>query len=334
MVPRLNELQETSSYVNIEERLDEPYEPKAAKSPAAVAKAGSHSRKLTDDEIREMRKKQQERAMRAVTDINKYIKDDLENLHSQGDADEEEEEEKEEEMNAYVDFKKKLRKEIEELNIEEPLPSPEASEKSERELKNLMDEYSRTVDRANNEIMAKVLNAQAPSSAKETKKKAVHFQSDELQQFSQRLDRDNSEDEEDDEEEEEDYYDDEDLEGIDQEPDSDDEPKAPDGNTCVIKVKHTNLESASARVLSNSSVPKIESPADIYKVFYQPKSILKVKENQTDESTMVSMRIAQSANDVLKSEKNKENEDSFKFEPQKVSLQQKYGLCVRTASQP
>lgn len=319
-------LQENSSYVNIEEKLDEP-----SGNVAKPAKAGS-KRRPTDDEIKELRRKQQERAMRAVTDINKYIKQDLETLHSHEDEEEEEEEEGEE-VKADADFTAKLSKEIEELNIED---STATSANREKELTDLMAEYSKTVDRANNEMMSKILNAQAPAASavsKETKKKAVHFQSDELQELSNKLDRHHQDD--DDSEDEYSYEDEDDLEGIDQEEDSDDQddnepepPKEAAANTCVIKVKHSAVEPASGvKVLSNSSVPRIESPADIYKVFYQPKSILKVKENQEGaaaEST-VSMRIAQSAAtatanvDELKSDKNKENEDSFKFEPQKVS---------------
>lgn len=186
------------------------------------------------------------------------------------------------------------------------------SKTDEAELKNLMSEYDKQVDRENNKKMAKILNANAKSIKGSEEKKHVKWSDPESKSEYIDIDDDDHDDDYDDYDDDEDYY--EEDEATSEPADEEEASKQP----AVIRIKHTSnktLEEIDRRNRLSRDKPELNSPGDIYNVFYKPKSIL--KQSSKENIPVVSHQDQDSKKTISKeSPKNAENQ---KFEPEKVS---------------
>ena len=149
-----------------------------------MPKKPAASKQFTEEEKKELRKKQQQRALEFQRKIDEELKNETERIHSQYRStkmetvdDEEEEEEEEEETEAeeetqQSDFFENFEKEISNLEINDPFLS-KPTEKSNAVVKadnkeadltygqfyfeDMLKEYEKNIDRENNQQIGKTL---------------------------------------------------------------------------------------------------------------------------------------------------------------------------------
>ena len=147
-----NLYQEQGEYVNIEEKLDD-VQPKAA---AAVRK------QLTEDEKKEIRSKQQERALKTQAEIDKKLKQ--ENKMSCGisitqDSDDEDDDD---DNNNKISNKENSKPQLEKQIIKQPVSKDQPNLKFEDMLK----EYEQSLNRENNSYVQEILEKNVPTTFK------------------------------------------------------------------------------------------------------------------------------------------------------------------------
>lgn len=101
---------------------------------------------------------------------------------------------------------------------------------------------------------------------------------------------------------------------------SSDESEVEDEEPCpsVINFRHTVASDEYERNLMLSrDKPCLNSPGDVYKVFYKPKSILKTHKNS--ESVTKSNQVKEDYSIKENEQKFEGKESSFKYEPEKVN---------------
>ncbi|CAF1001401.1 unnamed protein product [Brachionus calyciflorus] len=278
-----NLLQEKGEYVNIEEKLeDEPIKQKSQKE-------------ISEEEKREIRRKLQEKALQTSLELENEIKKDFKSLYKpkenkiekvEENTEEEEEEDVVQIVNNGPNFMSQLEEDIKNLDLGEKF------DEDDEQLRNLMSEYDKGINRENNKQIEKDLKKQVKwSNVEESQAKKVE---------NSQYDEDDFEYSESDEEEEEEEDDEIAEEYVKVEP-------------IKIQIKHTAnefIEEQDRRLRLSREKPEINSPADIYSVFNKPKSILKKTSLTPIES-----------DHILPVEHKKvepKNAEMEKFEPQKA----------------
>ena len=320
---------EKSEFVNIEEKIDEP--PKetsnliAPASSSTTSLTSSTKKTMTDEEKKELRKKLQEKALRIQTELDAKLKET--NMQSKNkvaiekDSDDDDSDDEDEENNLKIDesyveettltlnFMHNLENDIKHLDLGEKFESlaPPITTPSAQTFEDMLKEYEKNIDRKNNETMEQLFKTRRDSDLKSVKS---------VKWSDEHLDEDKG-DESYDEDDEEDY----DLE-LDKENKENQDEVNVSAESKVIKITHTTSEKIeeTLRNLKVSRVkPELNSPSDIYTVFYKPKSILKPSiTSQLDDNAnnLYSEVDCETQKETSKSEiKNAEFE---KFEPQKV----------------
>jgi prefoldin subunit 5 len=324
-----NLINEKGEYVNIEEKLDD-----SNKKQERLRAIPVHKKRLTDDEIRELRRKQQEKALKTQKSIDQELKKlreaaKLQNKIIKQESEDEEDDDDDEKENYEIveqeeidrkkldeNFMDQLAKQFEQLDTGEKFNKDLELENlgQESELDSMIKEYDQGIDRENNKAIEKVLSHRI-GKAKKHVKWVDSKNNEDLHDLEKKVDYDEGEDEEEDYDDEDDdfdseeYYDDKENEI----------PKADSSKTrnpIVIKIKHTQSEELcdlERRRNFSRDKPQLDNPGDIYNMFYKPKSILRnkndtilVNENFSNENK---------SNIINQEPKNALNE---KFEPQKV----------------
>lgn len=321
---------EKSEFVNIEEKLENDVN---VSKPVSVKTS-----QLSEDKKKELRKKQQQRALEFQAKINSEMRKEEDSEEEESDEDEENEANiKDEEADEDSDDEPKDIKEIEEteegnVNIMEafardiqnsalkseikpnaepnellsknaPLQVDETSQSTQGKFyfEDMLEEYEKSINRENNKGVSKLL--------KRPEKKGVKWS--DFEQKSNEL-NDIKEIEVAGEESSEDEYSDS---ATDYDSDKNESfelvPK-------VINFKHTissELDQVERNLKVSRDKPNVDNPGDIYKIYYQPKSILKTKStNETDTQRSSDL----STNSTSEPRKVVQNENKIKFEPQKA----------------
>lgn len=323
---------EKSEFVNIEEKIEEPAKETsnliASASSSTTSLTSAIKKTMTDEEKRELRKKLQEKALRIQTELDAKLKET--NMQSKNkvtiekdsdDDDSDEDEDEDEENNLKIDesyveettstsnFMHNLENDIKHLDLGEKFESlaPPITTPSAQTFEDMLKEYEKNIDRKNNEMMEQMFKTRRDSDLKSVK--SVKWSDEHLDE-----DKGNESYDEDDEEEN-------DLDLDEENKENQDEVNVP-AESKTIKITHTTSEKIEEKLrnLKVSRVkPELNSPGDIYTVFYKPKSILKPSmTSQLDDNgnNLHSEVDRETQKETSKSEiKNAEFE---KFEPQKV----------------
>jgi hypothetical protein len=303
--------------VNIEEKLeDSNYESTKPK------------KRMTDAEIKELRRRQQEKALKAQEAINQELKRNHETLHSiREDENEQEPGEnasKEEAKRAPVEkvtdlnFMDKLKDQIESLEINDG--DVQFDQEAENDLSNMIKDFDKNINRENNRNVEKLLreNAEKLKTRKQVKWSDDSHESMEIIAPATNQDEDEDDDDYDDEDEEEEL-DSDDYDKINEDevrPAETASKKAPE--SMVIKIRHTKSETLNEidrRNRLSRDKPVLDNPGDIFTTFYQPKSILKNK----DDLVLVDDEKLKARRPVSTEPKAPKNVLNEKFEPEKVS---------------
>lgn len=320
-------------YVNIEEKIDDN------KTALSQIKSSQTKKKLSDSEIKEMRKKLQEKALKIQNEINQEIKA-TEFKTSAKNEEQDESDEWEEDDEEYNERKKQansdnflemLEKNIKELDVGEKFPSEgEFLEiKQDDNFKDMLKEYEKNIDRDNNKSIMEALEQTLGSKRQtlsngESKKKSVKW-SDVDNNESKNNDEDDEGVEEYDYDDEDDYDDEEELDSDDNDANEKDEIRnKADSSTFFIKIKHTKnatLDEIDHRLKTSRVKPSLNSPGDVYNVFYKPKSILKQTSSEhidADDEQSKHLSMINCGKDNNREEISSKSETKEKFEPEKV----------------
>jgi hypothetical protein len=281
-------------------------------------------KKLSDAEIKELRRKQQERALRTQAAINEELKKSREGLYSKEEADAllDQENEIEEAVRAVkvtdLNFMDQLKEQIVELDEGAKFDQEAELLEAEKSLTNLIKDYDKNIDRVNNSAVQKLLREKSKKQVKwsdsnEHLEKVVEEGEDE-EDYDYADDRDDD-DEVDYTDSDDDYEDEEDDSSVKVSTDAK-TTKAP----AVIKIKHTKsemLDELERRHRLSRERPALDNPGDIYNMFYKPKSILKNTDETgiTNKSADVTKSVETVGEKTVREAKNVLNE---KFEPEKV----------------
>ena len=304
--------------MNIEEKLSENEVEKFKKpdDEKRVVKT-----KLSEEEMKELRRKQQERALKFQESVNEQIRKENDAILGKSSKIKEIQEEDEKESETDSDdepssnkkatetdeFIKRLTQNIEDLDLGQKFEQIEEPKKmnSSLNIKNLtfeemLKDYENQIDRKNNQEIEKMLKFKFESGEEEAKigaRKGVKWSD---------VEKAKSESEGEDDEE---YYEDED--------------KSP--TTIHLKINHTRstvLDEIERNRKVSRDKPIIETPADIYNVFFKPKSILKRPSvDYTAEESLEKFKFPTESSTASNKEikpSNEENKPAFKFEPHKV----------------
>ncbi len=220
-----------------------------------------------------------------------------------------------------LNFMDKLKEQIECLDINSG--GVEFDQQVENDLKSMIKDYDKDINRENNRNVEELLRKKSPPSSKKQVKWSDSNESLEIVASGQSGEDFEDYDEED-EDDDDDYTDSDDYDKVDGEEIM--KPKvtsvasasaATAPQSMVIKIKHTKnetLDELDRRNRLSRDKPALENPGDIYTTFHQPKSILKNKDDVilVDDAKEVSDRHVSAE---LKEPKNVLNE---KFEPTKV----------------
>lgn len=277
---------------------------------------------LTEEEKKELRRKLQEKAMSAQQKINDDLKKETDlrktkNLveieETDSDSDDEarlkiDESHTEEPSESFMD---KLSKDIEKLDIEEKFPEPalaiSSSKLTAQTFEEMLKEYEQSIDRDNNKYMQDLLKSSYDSKFMEGETKKRVKWSDQAEK----------------EEEEEEEWDEEDENSDDYEY-SDEEEKESEKvepyKPTIIHIKHTKselLDEIDRNRKVSREKPELDSPGDIFSVFYKPKSILKATSHEHLNKAELEMNVEEKQPEMAQKDevKNAENE---KFEPSKA----------------
>ena len=283
---------------------------------------------MSDEEKRELRIKQQEKALRLQANIDTRLKEELTKKRAEKDSDDDDTDTESESEGAlkidesYDENTKNLDKDIAKLSrLDDDRTSSEANKHSEvahlsqQTFEDMLKEYETTIDRKNNQMIEQTLkindidrNKSASKSVKWSDLNSPRSEHDDED------DDDEDEDAEESEDEEEDYV-----------AESEDDLSKENKNhavTKIIRIKHTESEIIEEKLRNlkfSREKPEVNSPGDIFNVFYKPKSILKQSQTASElGSTEDETKSKNATSQALKSEiKNAEFEQ---FEPQKVGL--------------
>ena len=237
-------------------------------------KQNESKKSLSEEEKKEIRRKLQEKALKTSLELESEIKQKVKTNESLKKDIKQVEEEEVEQMNKNDNFMQKLEEDIKNLDNGEKFVEDES-------LRDLIKEYDQKIDRENNLRIEKALK-------KQVKWLDVDQPKNELDQVHE---NDYSESETQSEEEDDVIQD--------QEP-------------IRIEVKHTKneaIEYQDRKLKLSRDKPEINSPADIFKVFYKPKSILK---------NTGSVNLVENASEPESIKIEPKNALMEKFEPQKA----------------
>ena len=213
-----------------------------------------------------------------------------------------------------------LAEQIQKLDTEEKFDRETDNLNFENDLQNLINDYDKSINRKNNEAVAKILREQMEKSKKRVKWSDSNENIENVGKVDDLIEQD-EEEEDNDEEEYSDYE--EDYEEYSEE---NDQKIAEKTQPCVIKIRHTQSDALDELDRINRlsrDKPVLDSPGDIFKVHYKPKSILKNKEDQVSVEPVSSSNLKEETGIKrvpLKEAKNVMNE---KFEPEKVKTNHK-----------
>lgn len=122
---------------------------------------------------------------------------------------------------------------------------------------------------------------------------------------------------ENDDEDDDDESEDDDTEDTEAETESEDEDR--EAYTKVIRIKHTEngqLDQAQRNLNVSRNKSSLDNPGDIYRVFYQPKSILKAEKSIDSDAPVKGVNFNVVENEQVEQETAKD--EKVKFEPHKV----------------
>jgi hypothetical protein len=277
---------------------------------------------MTDEEKKELRKKLQEKALRIQTELDAKLKEtnmqskDKVTIEKDSDDDDSDEDNNLKIDESYVEettstsnFMHNLENDIKRLDLGEKFESlaPPITTPSAQTFQDMLKEYEKNIDRKNNEMMEQLFKERRDSDLKSVK--SVKWSDEHLDE------------EKGDESYDEDNEDEYDLELDEENKENQDEVNV-SAESKVIKITHTTNEKIEEKLrnLKVSRVkPELNSPGDIYTVFYKPKSILKpsMTSQIDDNANNIHSEVDRDKKEeTIKSEiKNAEFE---KFEPQKV----------------
>jgi hypothetical protein len=305
--------------VNIEEKLEE--------NALSLNAKAQKSSQLSEEEKKELRRKQQEKALKFQAEIDKEIKSSFNRTKSaskQSEHDEEGEEselsENEEKSNQKATFMQQFEKDLQDLDIQENNFNEMEYSESKEELREMFAEYEKNIDRENNQMIEEKLKTRVQVIKSERKSVKFAENVEDKENFGTIRNEYGYDQREQEEDEESDY--DEDSE------DSDDYEEELDELTIrtphTIRIKHTKsfeLDEKENNLKLSREKPSINTPADIYSCFYKPKSILKA----TSSSEMNIQQIEEGVENLTGKMEPKNAEDE-KFEPLKVSFHITYPI--------
>jgi len=308
--------------VNIEEKLEE----NALNLNTKVQK----SRQLSEEEKKELRRKQQEKAVRIQTEISKEIKSSFDRTKTASKQSEQEEEDEESELsdndeisNHHADFMHQLEHDLKDMDIQENIFNEMDYKESKEELKEMFAEYEKNINRENNQIVEEKLKNRVKVIQSERKSVKFAENLEDKENLGPIHDYDQVEEEGEEEEAESDYDDVDDYE------DSDDYEGAPEVSNIrapyTIRIEHTKstqLDEKEHNLKVSREKPAINSPADIYSCFYKPKSILKPNIS----SDMKIQFKGEEQIETLTEKTEPKNAENEKFEPLKVCFRNEY--CI------
>jgi hypothetical protein len=322
--------------VNIEEKLaDESNQPLEKK-----IENQSNKKTMTEEEKKELRRKQQERALQFQMKINEQLKSSrqIKPLDDDEQPDDEDFLENSKSKETYENsFMDKLQRDFEQMDVQEMRINVDddksESEKYESEFNQMLSNYDKTIDKKNNKFIEKEFLLDLAEKNKTTDlnkpSKTVKWQEEsnknDIAQIKPSLLIRSSNDSDDEDEEVDDENNNNDVES-EKESFENSQEIAPHR----IQIRHTKNdiidEMARRRKLTRSEpTVAVDSPADIYLKYYKPKSILKSNERNealSEKNAPVNVKFD------LKEEKRKKitansetTDDEFKFEPNKVKFQ-------------
>lgn len=236
-------------------------------------KQNQSKKHLSEEEKKEIRRKLQEKALKTSLELESEMKKKFKTYAISKNEIEPVEEEKVEQINTNDNFMQKLEEDIKNLDNGEKFVE-------DKNLIDLIKEYDQKIDRENNLRIEKALKKQVKWSDVDQKKNQY-------------------------EETQENEYSESEIE-------SDEEEITQDHEPIRIEIKHTineAIEYQDRKLKFSRDKPEINSPADIFKVFYKPKSILKntCSENLIENTPEPELIKKEPTNAIME-----------KFEPQKA----------------
>ena len=286
----------------------------------------SNKKQLSEEEKKELRRKQQEKAMQFQSKINDNIKNSYQELHSKSkvdnttekdnETDEEEKEEKKQDINEFDDLKL-VNDRFDQMMIDEK-KAKENDEEYNKMFDDMLKEYDKNIDRKNNESISKEIEKKLKHSSDSQKsKKSVKWSDENLNKIAE-IERVEYDSDDYDEEQDED----DDYEEYDTDEEQAEENVKVESAPITLYIKHTKtaeLEEIDRKLKISREKPEINSPGDIYAHFYKPKSILK----SSSTTSISSDEMKSFDNDNKDSQVQKEepkNAELGKFEPEKVRI--------------
>jgi hypothetical protein len=304
--------------VNIEEKLED------LKQPIQFSK----KKQLSDEEKKELRRKQQEKALQFQTTISDNIKISYKSKRVMKDdeieeTDEDEDEEEEKKKNQNINDLNMMNERFDQMMIDEK-KARENSEEYNSMFDEMLREYDKNIDRKNNEFISKEIEKKLDQHQQKSKK-SVKWSDENLNKINNiEIAEYDSDDYDEDDEYDEDYQGEEEVEL--------DNGSKLKPTPLTIHIKHTKtaeIDEIEKNLKLSRDKPEINSPGDIYTHFYKPKSILKSSSTTSISSSdeMKSSDIDEKSKIVQKLEP--KNAESGKFEPEKVrSILNKFILDI------
>jgi hypothetical protein len=276
----------------------------------------SKKKQLNEQEIKELRRKQQEKAMQFQLKINDNIKNSYQALHAKSkgrqknddsgeekEETDEEEEENKQDINEFNDLKF-TSDQFDQMMIDEK-NSRKNNIGYNKMFDEMLKEYDKNIDRKNNELISKEIERNFNQN-KQKNKKSVKWSDEKLNKITE---IEKAEEYDSDDYEEDDDFDEYDS---DEETEEDHIVKVEPG-PLTIHIKHTKtveLDESDMKLKLSREKPQINSPGDIYTHFYKPKSILK-------SSSITSIS---SDNEIRSSDDNEKSQPVIKADPKNAEL--------------
>lgn len=270
---------------------------------------------MTEEEKKELRRKQQEKALQFQKKIDLDIKSGYDELHAKpkeelmvkNESDDEQEPE-ENEKKVKIMGEPNSEKFIKILSEQSKIT--ETDQEYNKMFDEMLKEYDKNIDRKNNEFMSIAIEKNFKQNQMQKTKKSVKWSDENLNKITEIEKAEYDSDDYDEEDEDyDDYY----------EEDENDNITKPGPTPFIINIKHTQndeIDQIDRKLKLSRDRPEINSPGDIYSNFYKPKSILK--------SSSTSSLSHETSDDVdIKKPVEKvepKNAEMGKFEPEKVPI--------------